>query len=100
VSVPRYHNIGSDIVAQQLSRVLKRPAPHPLEVSATAPPIAADAFFTAYNDALKDTPRKDVLLLVHGYNNSFAGPVARAAELTYDLGFKMVPIAYCWTSQN
>lgn len=106
VKVPAVHNIGGDVVSEQLSRVWDRPQPGHFEVVSTSPTepandpaAAAAAFYESLKTAAGDPPR-DVLILVHGYNNSFAGPVARAAELAYDLGGGMVPVAYCWSSQG
>ncbi|MCI0364071.1 MAG: alpha/beta hydrolase [Phycisphaerales bacterium] len=42
------------------------------------------------------SPRKEVLIYVHGYNNTFEDAVFRAAELAHFLGREMVPIAYSW----
>ena len=100
VRVPRVHTIGSDEVSAALSRVGVRPKAGHLEVTATREAQSPDAFFATLNQSVGTNPPKDVLLLVHGYNKSFAGPVARAAELAYDLGAPIVPIAYCWTSQG
>lgn len=99
VRIPRIHHIGSDVITEQLSRAAGRPAPEPLVVTATRESTDSAAFFAELNAAVRQTPRGDVLVLVHGYNNSFSGPVARAAGLACDLGYPMVPVAYCWTSQ-
>jgi esterase/lipase superfamily enzyme len=105
VKVPRVHNLGRDVVTEQLSRALNRPQPGHFEVRSSSEFAAAgggpdvDAFFGALAAALGETPDKDVIVLVHGYNSSFAGPVARAAELAYGLGTRAVPVAYCWTSR-
>ena len=45
---------------------------------------------------LAQTPRKDVYLFVHGFNNTFEDAVFRAAEVWHFMGRVGVPIAYSW----
>jgi esterase/lipase superfamily enzyme len=44
--------------------------------------------------------RVDALVFVHGFNNSFADAMTRAAQLSYDAGFKGVVLSFDWTSRN
>lgn len=41
---------------------------------------------------------KDVLLYIHGYNNTFADGVLRTAQMAEDFGFNGVPVHYSWPS--
>jgi esterase/lipase superfamily enzyme len=43
---------------------------------------------------------KDVLVYVHGFNNSFDDAILRAAQLTYDLQFPGKAVAFCWPSRG
>jgi esterase/lipase superfamily enzyme len=45
---------------------------------------------------LSQSPRKDVYLLVHGFNNSFDDAVTRLAQVWHFMGRVGVPIAYTW----
>jgi esterase/lipase superfamily enzyme len=45
---------------------------------------------------LELTPRKEVFIFVHGYNNSFADAAFAMAELWHFLGRIGVPIVYTW----
>ena len=45
---------------------------------------------------LAETPRKEVLLFIHGYNNSFADAAYDLAELWHFLGRKHLPVLYTW----
>jgi esterase/lipase superfamily enzyme len=47
-------------------------------------------------ERLRQTPRKDVYVLVHGFNNSFSDAVTRLAQLWHFMGRVGVPIAYTW----
>ena len=45
---------------------------------------------------LAQTTHKDVLIFIHGYNNSFDDSVFRAAEVWHFMGRVGVPVAYSW----
>jgi esterase/lipase superfamily enzyme len=45
---------------------------------------------------LARTPRKDVFIFVHGFNNTFEDAVLTTAELWHFLGREGVPICYTW----
>ena len=45
---------------------------------------------------LADSPRKEVMVYVHGFNNSFEDAVEGLAELWHFMGREIVPIAYTW----
>ncbi len=42
------------------------------------------------------SPKKEVLIYVHGFANTFNDSVTRLAELSFFLGGDIVPIAYTW----
>jgi esterase/lipase superfamily enzyme len=43
---------------------------------------------------------RDILVFVHGFNNSFAGVRMRAAQIAADSRFGGVPILFTWPSKN
>lgn len=43
---------------------------------------------------------KDILIFIHGFNVSFANAIRRTAQISYDLSFKGVPMAYSWPSRG
>lgn len=45
---------------------------------------------------LAETPHKEVVLYVHGYNNSFEVAARRMADLWHFLGRRGVPVIYSW----
>ncbi len=45
---------------------------------------------------LAETPRKEVFIYVHGFNNSFENAALTTAELWHFLGREGVPICYTW----
>ena len=46
------------------------------------------------------TPRKEVFIYVHGFNNSFEDAVVTTAELWHFLGREGVPICYTWPASH
>jgi esterase/lipase superfamily enzyme len=58
--------------------------------------IEVDPFRELLRSRLAQTPRKDVYIFVHGFNNTFEDAVFRAAEVWHFMGRVGVPIAYTW----
>ena len=52
------------------------------------------------SDLVQQLGKDDVLLFVHGYNNSFEDAIFRSAQLQYDLKFGGKSIAFSWPSQG
>jgi esterase/lipase superfamily enzyme len=48
------------------------------------------------SERLALTPRKEVFLFVHGYNNTFASGAFRAAQIWHFIGRGGVPVLYSW----
>ncbi len=42
----------------------------------------------------------DVLIFVHGFNNSFEDAARRTAQISRDIGFRGPPVMYSWPSQG
>jgi esterase/lipase superfamily enzyme len=57
-------------------------------------------FVSALRDRLRDQPKgqRDVMLYVHGYNNSFADGVFRTVQLMHDFDLPGVGVHYSWPS--
>ena len=45
---------------------------------------------------LAETPRKEVVMFVHGYNNHFSDAALELAEIWHFLGRKHMPVLYTW----
>lgn len=43
---------------------------------------------------------RDVLLFIHGYNNTLSDSVLRVAQFVEDSGFKGVPVLFSWASEG
>lgn len=96
VSVPPNHKAG----------VIERPKripPDPMrEFTITEPETYGerDRFIAEINDELAKRPpdAQDVLLFVHGYNNTLSDSVLRVAQFVEDSGFKGIPVLFSWAS--
>lgn len=58
----------------------------------------AQAFFTLVNKALAASASTDVLVYVHGTNNTMPRAAAQAAQLRHFTGRRMVVLAFLWPS--
>jgi esterase/lipase superfamily enzyme len=80
--------------------------PYPLEIQdgtiVLAPSIIDDrnramkAFQDLLRERLKVSPRKEAVLFVHGYNNTFEDPAAVVGQVAHFLGREFVPIFFSW----
>jgi esterase/lipase superfamily enzyme len=61
-----------------------------------------DAFYKKLGEALvlPDNQSRDLLIFVHGYNITFEASIVRAAQLAYDIGGNLVPVAFSWPSEG
>jgi esterase/lipase superfamily enzyme len=61
--------------------------------------LTENDFFQAAANALRDqTARQDVLLFVHGFNNTFEFAVMRAAQVVNDVQFPGFPVVFSFPS--
>lgn len=96
VSIPPTH------VAGELERPKRLPPDPRTEFAVVEPTIYATdaAFIASVNQELRKIPRgqRDILLFVHGYNNTTSDAVLRLAQFVEDSGFQGVPILFDWAS--
>ena len=57
-------------------------------------PTARDAFVADLRDALARARRNEILVFVHGYNTDFGLAMRRTAQLSVDLDFAGVAVAF------
>lgn len=100
VSIPDSHEIGQ-IEAPAWWNLWDRenPTKYVLLLS-TSTFEDRQAFVADLRDQLGEVGRDDVLLFVHGYNNSFEEAGQRTAQLAYDLRFPGVPMFFSWPSRD
>ena len=52
------------------------------------------------HDQLRHSPKKQVLVFVHGFNNKFEDAVYRFAQIVHDSGTEAVPVLFTWPSKG
>ncbi|WP_027261496.1 alpha/beta hydrolase [Sedimentitalea nanhaiensis] len=96
VSIPPNH------VSGVIERARRLPPDPMAEFAVIAPALygSAAAFTDMINTELAQRPPRDreILLFVHGYNNTFSDAVLRIAQFVHDTGFKGVPVLFSWAS--
>ena len=99
VSIPRDHKMG-ELESPSLLRLEFRndPAKHVVLLSAQA--LSPTDFRASVDERLEGDPRHSVLVFVHGYNVTFEDAARRLGQMTYDLGFRGVPLLYSWPSKG
>lgn len=58
------------------------------------------AFLDMLKQRVDESPDKDLLIFIHGYNVTFEDAARRTAQIAHDLEFKGVPVFYSWPSQG
>ena len=96
VSIPPTHVVG------ELERPKRMPPDPRTEFAIVDPTIYGSdtAFLNALNRELAKRPgsSRDILLFVHGYNNTTSDALLRLAQFTEDTGFEGVPVLLDWAS--
>lgn len=101
VSIPKDHKIGE--LPPPFSLFLIELGPENPATSFSVlqrDPKSDDVFFDQLRERLKDSPREECLVFVHGYNNTFDNAAQRTAQLWVDLQFQGAPIFFSWPSRG
>ena len=105
VSIPARHRPGKEDSrgwCRHLPGVLEcKKKPSNAVMVTSVEPRDADAWLGFVKGLANDggSPN-EILVFVHGYNNGFADAIRRIAQLSYDVGFRGVTVAYDWASRN
>lgn len=62
--------------------------------------LAKDPYFQALRAAVQAAPDKEVVVFIHGFNNTFEDAGKRLGVLCYDMDFNGVPVLYSWSSRG
>lgn len=60
--------------------------------------LARAAFFTALENDVRAKQQHEIMVFIHGFNNTFDDAASRLGVLEYDLQFRGTPVLYSWTS--
>ncbi len=76
--------------------------PDPMRSFATVEAEVVDqrAAVSALDQQLARTPKRQVLLFVHGYNTKFADAVFRFAQIVHDSDAPVAPVLFTWPSRG
>lgn len=98
ISIPEVHQVGQlegpSVLRLELT---ERPEKHVVLLDVLSK--EEEAFFADLREKVAQSPRREVLIFVHGYNVSFEDAARRTAQMAYDLKFTGVPMFYSWPSQ-
>lgn len=87
------------IPAQVITGRLKTNATIPVDPLIVTPKLELSDFNQqALQELLANSADDDVIVYVHGYNNTFEEALQRAAQLKHELNFEGSVIAFCWPS--
>lgn len=96
VSIPPNHAQG------QIERPKRLPPDPSTEFAIIEPTVYqnGDSFVATINNELKKLPPADrnILLFVHGYNNTTSDSILRVAQFVEDTDFHGIPILFAWAS--
>ncbi|MGE4172394.1 MAG: alpha/beta hydrolase [Methylocystis sp.] len=78
------------------------PTPDPATQFTTlhAEVLSKEQALTAFNARIRKTPRKQVLLFVHGFNTRFEEAVYRFAQIVHDSEADVTPVLFTWPSRG
>lgn len=97
VSIPKEHKLG-EIERPGFFSSKEKIGEH--VVISELEDISKEKFLKILQNKLGHVKEHDILIFIHGYNVIFADAIRRTAQLSYDLDFKGVPMAYSWPSQG
>lgn len=99
VSIPRDHRMG-ELESPSIWKLEFRedPAKHVMLLKTNV--ASKKQFFTDLAVRFRNFPESTAFIFVHGYNVKFEDAARRTAQITYDLGFKGVPVFYSWPSKG
>jgi len=102
VSLPIVRSIGAAPRAFRLYRFEVRPDPARHVIVTGVKPLAGGraAFLKQVADRVEGGARKEALVFIHGYNQTFGDAAARAAQLALDFEVDGPTILYSWPSRG
>lgn len=87
------------IPAQVITGRLNSKAAIPVDPLIVTPKEELTDFnYESLQDLLANSADDDVIVYIHGYNNTFEEALQRAAQLKHELNFEGSVIAFCWPS--
>ncbi len=103
VTIPKDHRLGA-LESPSIFRFQFTPDSEKHVVLREVRRYPKDEFFGLLKNSLTDQPvahgKRQVLVFVHGFYNSFEYAARRTAQLAHDLKYEGVPVFWSWPSQG
>jgi esterase/lipase superfamily enzyme len=99
VTIPRNHQLGR-LEGPSILKFEFRFDPEKHVALQSVNRLGSDAFFAELRQAVEQSPRREMFLFVHGYNQTFAEAARRTAQLVYDLEYAGPAMFFSWPSQG
>jgi len=98
ISIPRDHRLGALESPKSGMRTFENKNKHIMLMGLQ--PVEREILMDLIAQDVESSDGKSALVFIHGYTVSFEDAARRTAQLSYDLGFKGVPIFYSWPSRG
>jgi len=99
VTLPEDHRMGH-LETPSIWRLEFGPNPAKHVVFEKAIELPVDRFYDQLRGDVMNAASRELFVFVHGFANSFEDAARRTAQLSYDLGYKGIPVMYSWPSQG
>lgn len=99
VSIPVNHKYGN-IELPSVFNIMMTPDPDEYIVVKSITQLNSDVFFKSLASRVSRSPKKDMFVFIHGYNNTFEEAAQRTAQLAFDLKFPGASVFYSWPSET
>lgn len=99
VSIPDDHRMG-ELEKPSFWKLQFRKDPEKHVVLLAVEKLKEEEFIRRSRAKFQGSSEKDALIFIHGYKTSFENAARRTAQITYDLGFKGLPLLYSWPSEG
>lgn len=99
VSIPRDHRMG-ELEGPSIWRLQFREDPDKHVTVLSTQRESGSEFYRSVGARVAQSDAKQVLVFVHGFNQTFEDATKRTAQVAYDLAFDGPSIAFCWPSQG
>ena len=99
VSIPKRHQVG-ELEAPSILRLELREDPIKHVVLLKVESKEEAEFYDRLRRQVAQSPKKEVLVFVHGFNVTFEAAARRTAQMAFDLEFDGAPVMFSWPSQG
>lgn len=100
VSIPATHHAGQLEAPLSFVRVrfLENAGKHVLLLRSDI--LSQAEFLGRVTSSWSAVDRRDALIFVHGFNNTFLDAARRTAQIAFDVGFQGLPVLFSWASRG